>query len=65
MFDEHKLDASDEQIDELLDLEARSRLLTKDIQAQAKVFTGLLKDMNTFLVKYFTDIPKLDPEKLR
>jgi len=65
-MDEDKyMEATDEQLDELLDLEARSRLLAQDMKQQAKIFTGLLTDMNAFLVQYFSDILKLDPEKLR
>lgn len=65
-MDEDKyMKATDEQLDELLDLEARSRLLTQDMKQQAKIFTGLLTDMNAFLVKYFSDIPELKPEELR
>jgi len=65
MFDEHKLDTSNEWMDDLIELEDRSRSLGKRMVAMGNEFSELLKAMNAYMVEYFSDIPKLEPEKLR
>jgi len=65
VFDEHHLDTSNEQLNEIIELEDRSRSLSKRMVAMGNELSELLKAMNIYMVTYFSDIPKLEPEKLR
>ncbi len=65
-MDEDKyMEATDSQIDEFLELEERGKYLGQDIVKFGKEYLKLVKDMNEFMFKYFSNFRKIEPEKLR